>query len=325
MVADMSNESGQSNQYRSSAVLDFQRARRRARRAELNARLRGRGNRLLPFDEIRAELRAQNPLYEGIRQIPLADIIGSVGRYNDFTREFLPLTESMRERWVNLHMLSSAQGWPPIELYQIGNAYFVRDGNHRVAVAHEIGMTSIEAKVWAFPDELELDASETLDDVLIELGAKRFEERTKLNELFPDHGIAFTAPGRYSELYTQIKDIQEKIGRIDGESISYEDAVPIWYEIVYLPTIQIIIDEDLVSSFPGRTIADLYVWLSIHRTQLGERYGEFANVSELTASLAERYKQTGFDKMARQVRNMFGAQELPPLDEGEALKANSTP
>lgn len=319
MAFAMSNESGHSNQNRSSAVLDFQRARRRAKRAEFNARLRGRENRPLPFDEIRAELRAQNPLYEGIRQIPLGDIIGSVGRYNDFTREFLPLTESMQERWVSLHMLSGAQGWPPIELYQIGGAYFVRDGNHRVAVAHEIGMNTIEAKVWSFPDEIEIDSSESLDDVVIELGARRFEDRTNLSELFPDHGIEFTVPGRYSELYAQIQDIQEKIGRIDEHPISFEEAVPIWYEIVYLPTTQIIIDEDLVSSFPGRTIADLYVWLSIHRTQLGERYGEFANVSELTKSLAERYKQSGFGKVARQVRNMFGAQELPPLQEAADL------
>ena len=72
--------------------------------------------------------------------IPIASIIGSVGRYRDFDRAFLPLDGADRERWKRLDVaFNELRDLPPIDVYKIGEVYFVRDGNHRVSVAKANG------------------------------------------------------------------------------------------------------------------------------------------------------------------------------------------
>ena len=44
--------------------------------------------------------------------------------------------------------VTDPSGVPPIEVYQIGQAYFVRDGNHRVSVASMAGDEFILADVY---------------------------------------------------------------------------------------------------------------------------------------------------------------------------------
>jgi len=36
---------------------------------------------------------------------------------------------------------------PPVELVQVGDVYFVRDGHHRISVARTVGQRDIEAEV----------------------------------------------------------------------------------------------------------------------------------------------------------------------------------
>jgi len=109
---------------------DFERARRRGVLA-----IRRRDNALLPFDEIRCGLRARAQHHAGLRALPSAQIVGTVSRYRDFVRALLPRQTSTKARW-----LSSDRAYyedialSPIELYQVGETYFVTDGNHRVSV-----------------------------------------------------------------------------------------------------------------------------------------------------------------------------------------------
>lgn len=283
---------------------------------EFSAKVTGRENRLLPFEAIRAELRLQNPLYRGIQEIPVKRIIGSLGRYDDFNGQFLPLTDAMRERWVGVETLaSSAVGWPPIDVYQVGDAYFVRDGNHRTAVARSMGLSIIEAHVWEYPEEIALASADDLDEALIRIGATYFEQQTRLTEIVPNAEIEFTVPGRYSELLAQIERLRSQLSEIDGESISDEEAVENWYTLIYLPTIQIIHEGGLIKNFPRRTEADLFVWLSRHRDQLGEEFAEYDNLVDLARVLVERYRESGLARTTRQVRNLLGGDELPPLVE----------
>ncbi|MFQ5401520.1 MAG: hypothetical protein ACE5E7_18220 [Anaerolineae bacterium] len=302
---------------RGEALRHFQRARRRAVRDQLAGRMTGKDTRMLPFETIRSELRKQNPMYRGVQEIPTDQIVGSVGRYREFTRKFLPLNDSLQERWVNVDSLASTKGWPPIAAYEIGGAYFVRDGNHRVSVARELNIPSIEAHVWAFPGNVHISPDDKLDDVLIRLGEERFMEQTRLNEWCPDHGIRFTSPGRYTELLAQIHNLRNILAQIDGEPLPYEEAVKAWYEMVYLPTIQVIRDNDLLAGFPGCTEADLFVWLSKYRALLRETYGEYDNLAELARMLADKHKESGLNKITRQIRRWLGSDELPPLADPE--------
>ena len=298
---------------RTTALERFRAARKEAGRTQIASLLTGRDNQTIPFEAIRRELRQQSPLYRGILNVPLSAIVGSVGRYQEFTRHFLPLSDSLAERWVGVDTLAQRTGWPPIELYQVGQAYFVKDGNHRVSVAQQLGTDTIEAHVWEFANEADVGPDDNLDDMLIELGKANFMAKTRLNEMHPDHQLQFTSPGRYTELLAQIADLRQTLTIIDGEEMPYEEAVAAWYEIVYLPTTQIIRDSTLLTDFPGRTEADLFVWLSKYREPLRERYGEYDHLADLAELLTTHYKEGTLQKAARQVRRLLGQETLPPL------------
>lgn len=295
------------------ALRRFEQARRQALLEQMSARLTGRDTRMLPFEAIRSQLRQQNPMYRGVQQIPLDKIVGSVGRYREFTRTFMPLNDELKERWIGVDSLSTSTGWPPITAYQVGDVYFVNDGNHRTSVARQLQMQTIEAHVWQFPDDIHIGPNDSLDDVLIRLGEHGFMDRTNLDKLHPDHNIRLTTPGRYNELLAQIEDLRGKLSQIDNQEMSFAEAVDAWYEMIYLPTVQIIRDSTLLKDFPGRTETDLFVWLSMHRDQLGELYGEYDNLADLAQILADRYREGNIDRIARQFRRLLGDGTLPPL------------
>lgn len=302
---------------RTKSLQQFAQARRQAQLDALAARLIGRDIRALPFAAIRHKLRQRSPLYRGVRDVPIEQIVGSVGRYHEFSREFLPLNDDLRERWVNIDRLAraTAGGWPPVELYKVGDVYFVRDGHHRVSVAHQLESPTVEAEVWEFPEDIHINPDDTLDEVLIRFSEREFMERTGLEKRYPDHGIRFTSPGRYSELLAQIEDLQEKLSIIDETPMPYEEAVDAWYELIYLPTVQIIQDTGLLDRFPGRTKADLFAWLSKHREGLRAVYGEYDNLADLAQMLADHYEEGSINKLMRQFRRWLGSEDLPPLVE----------
>lgn len=301
--------------HRQIATHHFQEARRQARREELTAWLRGKGSSstLLPFEAIRSELPAQTPVYMGVQQIALDKIVGSLGRYREFTRTFLPLSDSLYERWVNVESLAHSRGWPPIEVFEIGGVYFIKDGNHRAAIARQMNNQTIEAHVWSFPEPITIGPDESLDEILIRLGQRNFLRRTQLDQVFPDHDIQFTAPGRYGELLSQIEWLRRVLSQVDEEEMSYQEAVVNWYELIYLPTVQVIRETHLLDEFPGRTEADLFVWLSQHRRQFGEEYGQYETLGDLAQLLADRHRESSLGKMVRQVRKILGTETLPPL------------
>jgi hypothetical protein len=96
--------------------------------------------RLLSFDEAKDALVGWSQAYRGIRTVEVEKITGSVGRYRDFDESFLPLKASMSDRWSRIdRAYHRGDELPLVSLYKIGDAYFVRDGNHRVSVARYHG------------------------------------------------------------------------------------------------------------------------------------------------------------------------------------------
>ena len=136
---------------------DFIRARRQALLRAVGARFRGEhaSNRLLSFDDVRRELVAYNRLYRGRRVVEVDEIVGSVGRWRDFDRSFLPARASMGQRWKRIdRAFQRGEDLPPVELYKIGDAYFVVDGHHRVSVARYHDVPTLEAAVAEFHPKL---------------------------------------------------------------------------------------------------------------------------------------------------------------------------
>jgi hypothetical protein len=136
---------------------DFSRARCRALLHRVLARLRRRpaSNRLLSFDDVRRALWANNRRYLGTRVVEVEKIFGSVGRRRDFDRAFLPARASVGERWKRIdRAFHRGEDLRPVDLYRIGEAYFVLDGHHRVSVARSHGVPTVEARVTEFRPRL---------------------------------------------------------------------------------------------------------------------------------------------------------------------------
>ena len=132
--------------------------------------LRRRTKDLLLFDEVRRKLGLLSSRDRGVYDIPLDKIVGSVGRCHEFTRTFWPRREKLRVRWQRVFtLIHSASGLPPIEVYQVGDVYFVCDGHHRVSVSRQIGLKVIEAHITEFvsPIRLTTDILDTKHDELI--------------------------------------------------------------------------------------------------------------------------------------------------------------
>jgi hypothetical protein len=84
----------------------------------------------------------------GVRTVSVNQIVGTLGRGSDFDSAFRPLRNNMEQRWMRIQdMYDRGENFPAIELYKVGDSYFVRDGHHRVSVARANGMIYLDAWV----------------------------------------------------------------------------------------------------------------------------------------------------------------------------------
>ena len=127
---------------------DFVRARHRALAGWLAAFFRRECWDMLSFDEVKKSERATGGLSLGRRDVEVSRIVGSVGRYRQFDRGFMPKKGSLQGKWKRVdRAFVRGEELPPVSLYKIGDRYFVQDGNHRVSVARYQGVEMIDAEV----------------------------------------------------------------------------------------------------------------------------------------------------------------------------------
>jgi nucleotide-binding universal stress UspA family protein len=258
---------GSQNYY--TAIKDFRDARRRAALEQIMARLTGKSADLLSFEEVRQKLKLTSRGTRQLKEIPLDAIVGSVGRYTDFTRSFLPRQDSDEGRWAGVkRAVTDLSGLPPIDVYQIGEVYFVRDGNHRVSVARQLGAPGIEAYVTELRSKVPLSPDVQPDDLILKAEYAEFLEHTRLDKLRPRAELSATVPGRYQELEEHIQVHRYYMGLEQKRDVSYEEAAAHWYDAVYLPVLQTIRERNILRDFPERTETDLYLWISRHRAAL---------------------------------------------------------
>jgi hypothetical protein len=255
---------------------------------------------LIPFEEARELLHLNQKICRGLQEIELDKIRGSVGRYHDFTSAFLPRRDNLRQRWQRVRSARATKGLPPIELYKVGQAYFVADGNHRVSIARTEGEETIEAYVCEYISPLELSGEADLDEVLCKAEYAEFLRRTQLR---PEQEIVFTVPGRYMEIECQIRSVQQSLENERREPVPYEEAAALWYQEIYSPTVQEIRESGVIERFPGRTVADLFIWMWRREPELQIYCAQTSNSENDNAPFNSLRRS--FRKLSASVRRIF--------------------
>jgi hypothetical protein len=228
-----------------------------------------------------------------MQQVPIKLIVGSEGRSRDFNKYFLPRSVFLWARWERVDRAQIKDiPLPAIELYEIGGAYFVRDGNHRVSVARAQGVEEIDAEVISLSSEITITPNMTTDDLrdaVIDYEKKLFYEKTGYGELTGDNNLSFTMPGRYDEIYNHILVHKYYLNEEKSAEIPLEEALVSWYKEVYSPIIKIINEHRICHNFPGRSPSDLYVWIVKHWDFLKKKNGIHYSVADAARDFAARY------------------------------------
>lgn len=273
------------------ALDDFRQARAKARLQHLWASVTGQSESLLPYDEISKKLRSSGISSKGLQEIPVKSIVGSVNRYQDFNKDFLPLTDVSRERWARVKSAMTSpgsSGLPPIRVYQIGYVYFVLDGNHRVSIAQEMGIESLEAYVTKIRTRVSISPEDNPEDIILKVEYSQFLEETSFDEIIPGETLELTFPGQYQTLKEHIRVHRYYMGIEQSREIPWEEAVKHWHVCVYQPVVEIIREQQILEEFPNRTETDLYIWVLDHQTYMEEELGWSIRPEKAALDLVEQ-------------------------------------
>lgn len=295
---------------RSTAINDFRQAHQRAALQLVLSRVTGKSVELLSYEDVLGKLRLTGRSSRGVREIPVSAIAGTVGRTSDFTRTFLPRKASDEQRWANLLAFAqqnSLDALPPIEVYQIGEAYFVQDGHHRVSVARTLGVEFIAAYVTEVQTRVPLTPDDDWNALIRNAEYATFLDYTRLDRLRPKTDFTVSVAGQYAKLEDHIEVHRYFREMAEGRELDFEEAVCRWHDEAYLPIAEAIHDQGLLSDFPGRTTTDFYLWIAEQRLLLQNELGWAISPEAATASLADRFTTRSRPLLDRAGRALLGA------------------
>lgn len=189
----------------------------------------GKATDLKSFQEVQHETKAYNNSYLGIITVPLDKIVGSVGKIEDFDKNFIPRNKIVKIRWCSIYKEMVSNGnLPPIQLYKIRDEYFAYDGNHRISVAKYLNAKSTEAEVTEF-----FPSTDDPKDVIY-WEKFYFYKQTDINE------IDSNEPGTYERLIRRIQNFERNINSFSKEQYNFKEISKLWYHTIYRPVIEIL-------------------------------------------------------------------------------------
>jgi hypothetical protein len=251
---------------------------------------------LLDFTDVKSLVKPKGEVYRGMQVVPIDLIVGSEGRYADFNRFFQPRSDFLKARWKSIDEAAIKNIiLPPIQLYEIGGVYFVRDGNHRVSVARMQGVEAIDAEVTSLSSEIKVKPAMTKGDLkraVIQFEKREFYADTLFGDITNDYGLNFSVTGRYNEIVNQLhvhKYFMDR-NRDDNTESEWPAAILSWYNNVYVPIVAVIAEEKILKHFPKRTSSDLYLYI-VRRWDYLKKEGENVSVETAAKDFAEIYGQ----------------------------------
>jgi hypothetical protein len=223
---------------------------------------------LLPFAEVQRRLGLVEQRYEGVRSIPVERILGSLDRTVDFDRDFRPRGAHLAARLGSLRATYPTGEFPPISVYEVGGAFFVVDGHHRVALSRQLGQAFIDADVIQLVTQYEIQPDVDVLTLVHTQQHQRFMESSGLAAARPDARFEFLRPDGYAVLLAIIHAYAYRASLEAGRLLGPSEVAAAWYDREYLPAIAAIHEAGLHVRHSYKTDADLFVWVEGRRRAL---------------------------------------------------------
>lgn len=245
---------------------DFLRARRAQTLRSLGRRFGGSDvDVILPYDEVIAELGRIGERDIGLQNVALDSIVGTVGRQGGgFDRQFRPTSSQVRGRWERIAgAMRRGEPLPPVSLYRVGDAHFVRDGHHRVSVARALGRPDIDGFVTEVRTRIGAGRTLRMADLPLKGHERVFRERVPLpREAAP--AVVLSDPWAYGALAEGVEAWGFRAAQERPTLTDRAELAAAWYEEEFVPVVAMLREAGLVSA--TETDADAYTRLG------GERY-----------------------------------------------------
>ncbi len=272
---------------------DWNRARRRRVVSRLATRLRRAPydvDVILPYDEVVAALGFVTQRDLGLEVITLDSIVGSVDRTRDFDRSFLPATNKPKQRFERLaEAVRRGEPIDPIDVIRVGEAHFVVDGHHRVAVLRTLGIPNVEAHVAEVVTRVGLTKDVQISDLPLKTSERLFRERVPL----PPGGeqrIRLGDPWEYSELAENVEAWGFRAMQARRELLDRATVAEAWYRDEYLPVVAVLRDSGLLE--PDEPETEGYMRLASERWRLLQTWSWDDSVIERLRRVREE-RQSG--------------------------------
>lgn len=293
---------------------DFNRARNKALFNEIQHILNPQEAELISFTDMKQLLKPSGEVYKGMQTIPVKLIVGSEGRYKDFDNNFFPKRTFLKNRWERVDLAHYQDvTLPPVNLYELGGVYFVRDGNHRVSVAKAQGIEYIDAEVVSLQSEIKLKPSSTKEQMtrqVIEYEKRVFYAETGFGDITDYWCLNFTTPGQYDLIYNHILCHKYYINTNKTEEIPFEEAVQSWFSNVYLPVVKTLEERKVIKDFKGRTLSDLYVFLIKYWDDLKKKFGESFPLEDAAMVFSNQFAKLS---LRRRIKNFFERSKMKKI------------
>ena len=236
-----------------------------SRLARFLARERGDVDVILPFGEVVDALGYRGERELGLQVIELDSIVGTVDRTTGFDRQFRPTTSRVRTRWERIAAaMRRGEPMPPISVYRVGDAHFVRDGHHRVSVARALGLGTIEAHVTLVRTEVAPDGALHIHDLPTKSYERLFLERVPLDPNARER-IRLTDAYDYARLAEGVEAWGFRLVQDRAERLDRHEVARLWFAREYLPVVDMLREAGMLG--PG-TEADAYVRVANERYRL---------------------------------------------------------
>jgi len=255
---------------------------------------------LVDFGSIEKNLQRHKIKDKGIQAIETEKIVGSLGRYNDFSENLLPRRGDSGIRYESIKQsLLNGVNFPPIKVYQVLDNYFVIDGHHRLMAARKVfNAKYIDAEVLEVSFEFEISpnksytySTEKAKEFLIKLEEHFFQKKTFLSNAVLKYPLKVTELVSYGKLYEEIENYRASAnaGELQKRPIIFASYG--WYENRFLPAVETMAEDNILDGFPQRTYTDLYVWIQQHKYYLSQKTGYDVGFDFTAQDFMQKYKK----------------------------------